>query len=224
MLNRRSLLFGASALLLSRSAYSAENPFKLDPQYKRQGVVFPGYAMGTIVVDPENFFLYYVGGPGVAIRYGVGVGRAGLAFKGQAIVGRKEEWPRWRPTDNMISRSPEKFARFSQGRARWPRQSAGRASALPLSRRTGHHVPHPRDERALVDRSSRFQRLHSHDQRPHHRPLRPRLGRNAGHGALSWSTLLRTILNRQRAGIDPCPIASSSATCIGMIAHRHSGL
>jgi lipoprotein-anchoring transpeptidase ErfK/SrfK len=133
MLNRRNLLFGTVAVLLSRPAYSGENSFKLDPQYKRQGVVFPGYAMGTIVVDPANFFLYYVGGPGVAIRYGVGVGKAGLAFKGQAIVGRKEEWPRWRPTSNMISRSPEKFAGLAKGMRGGPRNPLG-ARALYLYR------------------------------------------------------------------------------------------
>ena len=111
MLNRRILLFGGSALLLTRSASSAENSPNLDPQYQRQGVVFPGYPMGTIVVDPENFFLYYVGGPGVAIRYGVGVGQAGLAFKGQAIVGRKEEWPRWRPQhDRPLSGKVRRFS------------------------------------------------------------------------------------------------------------------
>ena len=133
MLNRRSLLFGASALLLSRPAYSVESPSQLDPQYERQGVVFPGYAMGTIVVDPGNFFLYYVGGRDVAIRYGVGVGQAGLAFKGQAIVGRKEEWPRWRPTDNMISRSPEKFAGLAKGVRGGPGNPLG-ARALYLYR------------------------------------------------------------------------------------------
>ena len=133
MINRRSLLLGASALLLSRPAYSVESPPPLDPQYERQGVVFPGYPMGTIVVDPGNFFLYYVGGRDVAIRYGVGVGQAGLAFKGQAIVGRKEEWPRWRPTANMMSRSPEKFAGLAKGIRGGPGNPLG-ARALYLYR------------------------------------------------------------------------------------------
>jgi lipoprotein-anchoring transpeptidase ErfK/SrfK len=133
MLNRRSLLLGASTLLLAQSVHSAEKPFNLDPQYERQGVRFPGYPMGTIVVDPENFFLYFVGGVDVAIRYGVGVGQAGLSLRGDAIVGRKEEWPRWRPTSNMISRSPEKFAGLAKGMRGGPRNPLG-ARALYLYR------------------------------------------------------------------------------------------
>jgi lipoprotein-anchoring transpeptidase ErfK/SrfK len=35
---------------------------------------------GTIVVDPGNRFLYLVMENGVALRYGVGVGRAGFAW------------------------------------------------------------------------------------------------------------------------------------------------
>ena len=133
MLNRRSLLFGATALVLTRPAHAGEDSDQLDPQYERQGVVFPGYAMGTIVVDPGNFFLYYVGGQDIAIRYGVGVGQAGLSFKGEAVVGRKEEWPRWRPTSNMISRSPEKFAGLAKGMRGGPGNPLG-ARALYLYR------------------------------------------------------------------------------------------
>jgi lipoprotein-anchoring transpeptidase ErfK/SrfK len=133
MLNRRSFLFGASTMLAAWPARSAEEPFKLDPQYERQGVLFPGFAMGTIVVDPENFFLYYVGGPDVAIRYGIGVGQAGLGFKGNAVIGRKEEWPRWRPTANMISRAPDKFAGLANGMRGGPGNPLG-ARALYLYR------------------------------------------------------------------------------------------
>jgi lipoprotein-anchoring transpeptidase ErfK/SrfK len=133
MLNRRGILLGVPALLLSRPAGSAENPFQIDPQFERQGVALPGYPMGTIVVDPGNFFLYYIGGRDVAIRYGVGVGQAGLAFKGQAIVGRKEEWPRWRPTANMINRSPERFAGLAKGMRGGPGNPLG-ARALYLYR------------------------------------------------------------------------------------------
>lgn len=133
MLSRRRVLFGAAALLVTRPARAAEDSFQLDPKYQRQGVAFPGYALGTIVVDPANYFLYYVGGRDVAIRYGVGVGKTGLSFKGQAVVGRKEEWPRWRPTANMIKRSPEKFAGLAKGMRGGPRNPLG-ARALYLYR------------------------------------------------------------------------------------------
>lgn len=110
------LLLASAALIFTRQPTTAHpGLFKLDPQFEPQPVSFRGYTVGTIVVDPRNRFLYYVNGPVSAIRYGVGVGRAGLAFKGSAVVGRKAEWPSWRPTDDMIRRSPGKYARYAKG-------------------------------------------------------------------------------------------------------------
>ena len=53
---------------------------------------------GTIVVDSDNKFLYYVLPKSQAIRYGITVGEEGQAWSGIATVGRMEEWPAWRPT------------------------------------------------------------------------------------------------------------------------------
>lgn len=53
---------------------------------------------GTIVVDTENRFLYYVLPKGKAIRYGVAVGEQGMDWSGVARVGAKREWPSWTPT------------------------------------------------------------------------------------------------------------------------------
>ncbi|MEM7462899.1 MAG: L,D-transpeptidase [Pseudomonadota bacterium] len=90
--------------------------FRLDRKYQPQTIFYPGrYRTGTIIVDPANHFLYLVNRPGMARRYGVGVGRAGLAFKGSATIERKAEWPSWTPTQNMIRREPEKYARFAGG-------------------------------------------------------------------------------------------------------------
>ena len=55
-------------------------------------------APGTIVVDTDARFLYYVLPEGQAIRYGVTVGEDALAFSGVARVGSKQEWPGWTPT------------------------------------------------------------------------------------------------------------------------------
>jgi lipoprotein-anchoring transpeptidase ErfK/SrfK len=55
-------------------------------------------APGSIVVDTSNKFLYYVLPKGLAIRYGVTVGEDAQAWSGIATVGRREEWPPWRPT------------------------------------------------------------------------------------------------------------------------------
>lgn len=123
MLSKRDLLFGgAAALALAqpRLAYAHHTAkyknFKLDPQYKPQRVFFSmNYAPGTIIVDPRNHFLYLMERWGRARRYGVGVGKAGLAFRGRATIQRKAEWPRWTPTRNMIRREPQKYARYADG-------------------------------------------------------------------------------------------------------------
>lgn len=70
---------------------------------------------GSVHVVPDDFFLYFMLADGMAIRYGVGVGREGLYEAGSFNVARKAEWPRWRPTNAMIRREPEKYARFADG-------------------------------------------------------------------------------------------------------------
>jgi len=62
---------------------------------------------GTIVVDPGARFLYLVQSGGRAIRYGIGVGKAGFEWSGSAHIGWKQEWPKWTPPDEMIKRRPD---------------------------------------------------------------------------------------------------------------------
>src|SRR5438874_6184711 len=59
---------------------------------------------GTIVVDTNSRYLYYVLPQGKAIRYGVTVGEEALAWSGVARIGRKEEWPAWVPTPEIKHR------------------------------------------------------------------------------------------------------------------------
>jgi lipoprotein-anchoring transpeptidase ErfK/SrfK len=59
---------------------------------------------GTIVIDSDARYLYYVMDGGKAIRYGVTVGEEALAFAGVAKVGRKTEWPTWTPTADIKKR------------------------------------------------------------------------------------------------------------------------
>src|ERR1700709_141265 len=59
---------------------------------------------GTIIVDPDARYLYFVLDKGKAIRYGVTVGDEALVFSGVAKVGRKEEWPSWTPTADIKKR------------------------------------------------------------------------------------------------------------------------
>ena len=61
-------------------------------------------APGTIVVDTDNRYLYYVLPQGQAIRYGVTVGEGALAWSGIAKVGRMQEWPAWVPTQEIRRR------------------------------------------------------------------------------------------------------------------------
>src|SRR4029078_12741651 len=61
-------------------------------------------APGSIVVDSENHYLYYVLAGGKAIRYGITVGEEAMAWSGIAKVGSMTEWPPWHPTPGEISR------------------------------------------------------------------------------------------------------------------------
>jgi lipoprotein-anchoring transpeptidase ErfK/SrfK len=61
-------------------------------------------APGTIVVDSDARYLYYVLADNKAIRYGVTVGEEALSFYGVAKVGRKTEWPTWTPTADIKKR------------------------------------------------------------------------------------------------------------------------
>ena len=90
----------------------------LQPRYVRQLVDYPTrHAPGTLVVDPHKRYLYLVQEHGKALRYGVGVGKAGLEFAGTATVERKAQWPRWTPTRDMIRRDPQRYAKWSGGMA-----------------------------------------------------------------------------------------------------------
>lgn len=136
MITKRSFVLGiaASTLLPALSARAHPTPsFQLEPRFVPQSVPMTDYAPGTIIVDPRNYFLYLQQINGRARRYGVGVGRAGLAFEGTAVIGRKAEWPRWTPTQNMIRREPEKYARYAGGVPGGPENPLG-ARALYLYR------------------------------------------------------------------------------------------
>jgi lipoprotein-anchoring transpeptidase ErfK/SrfK len=72
-------------------------------------------APGTIVVDPFAKFLYLVEEDGRATRYPIAVGREGRGFTGRARVQRKEVWPGWTPTANMLRTEPEVYGPFAGG-------------------------------------------------------------------------------------------------------------
>ena len=107
---------------------------KIKPELRRQVVAYETkYKPGTIVVDTPARRLYHVMENGQAMRYGVGVGRAGLALSGTAYVGRKAEWPNWTPTANMIRRDPERNLKYAGGVPGGPNNLLG-ARAIYLYR------------------------------------------------------------------------------------------
>ncbi len=89
---------------------------RVEPQYYRQDVAYQTHELpGTIVVDTKNRFLYLVQENGRAMRYGIGVGKAGLEFEGAGTVQYKRQWPRWTPTQDMIAREPERYGPLAAG-------------------------------------------------------------------------------------------------------------
>lgn len=88
-------------------------PEDIHAGYYRTEVADPtGEAPGTIYVDTSTYYLYLVGENKRAMRYGVGLGKAGFGWSGEAVIARKAKWPRWTPPAEMIRRSPQ-FARYS---------------------------------------------------------------------------------------------------------------
>jgi lipoprotein-anchoring transpeptidase ErfK/SrfK len=89
---------------------------EVDPRFLRREVAYYGREEpGTVVIDTSARYLYLVREGGRAMRYGIGVGKEGLAWAGRARVGRKATWPGWTPTANMIRREPERNAKWASG-------------------------------------------------------------------------------------------------------------
>ncbi|MFC5037369.1 L,D-transpeptidase [Tianweitania sediminis] len=97
------------------AARSAAKPFTVRPEFQPQTVAFSGYERGTIVIDTTSRYLYLVESRDTARRYAIAVGKEGLAFKGTAKVGDKQEWPRWFPTKEMQEREPKKYGPYKDG-------------------------------------------------------------------------------------------------------------
>ena len=86
--------------------------------FRRHVVDYPRKeAPGTILVDTDARYLYYVLPQDKAIRYGVAVGEEALAFSGVARVGRMTEWPDWIPTPEIQARLGPYPARVAGGPA-----------------------------------------------------------------------------------------------------------
>lgn len=81
-------------------------PLASAPLAAREVVQFDGASPGTIIVKTSERRLYYVFGQGQAIRYPVGVGRAGKQWAGQSYVDGKYLKPAWSPPDEVRRDKP----------------------------------------------------------------------------------------------------------------------
>ena len=107
---------------------------QIDPQFLRQIVRDPtGEAPGTLVVDTSSHHLFLVRPNGWAIRYGVGLGRAGFEWSGRAVIQWKQKWPKWTPPAEMIARDPSL--------EKWSAENGGQPGGLknPLGARA-HYI------------------------------------------------------------------------------------
>lgn len=111
MITRRQFIATTAAATALPASVQASKPIEFDPtpQFVK---IKKEFLPGQILVLPRSYYLYFVTEPKKAIRYGVGVGRAGLEFTGSAVIQRKREWPSWRPTPEMIERDPRTYAKF----------------------------------------------------------------------------------------------------------------
>jgi lipoprotein-anchoring transpeptidase ErfK/SrfK len=65
-----------------------------------------GYAAGTIIVKTNERHLYLMIGPGQAIRYPVGVGKAGMQWAGSTVISGKYVQPAWSPPASIKRENP----------------------------------------------------------------------------------------------------------------------
>jgi lipoprotein-anchoring transpeptidase ErfK/SrfK len=104
-------------------------------------VMFGGnYRPGTIVIVTRDRALFYVLGGGQAIRYPVGVGRAGMAWSGRAQIAEKFLKPTWGPPADIALANPNIPLTIPGGS---PRNPMG-AAAMGLNR--GNYAIHGTNE------------------------------------------------------------------------------
>ncbi|MDB4053609.1 L,D-transpeptidase [Octadecabacter sp.] len=116
MITRRHFLNTAAATVgVATTSANAQGYLVPEGNLPRVVRIDRDYAPGEVHVEPGNFKLYWMLGPGLALQYAVGIGRAGLYESGDFVIQVKKEWPSWTPTPDMIERSPESYARYADG-------------------------------------------------------------------------------------------------------------
>ena len=74
---------------------------KRDIKHARETVRLNGYPAGTVVIKTNERRLYYVISEGQALRYPVGVGKAGMAWAGTTSIDGKYIKPAWQAPESI---------------------------------------------------------------------------------------------------------------------------
>jgi lipoprotein-anchoring transpeptidase ErfK/SrfK len=90
--------------LLSLTPKFARNqdPFRMRQRMKDN----TGQEPGTIIIDSDAKFLYFVEDRGTMLRYEISVGAQEYTWRGEAFVKRKAEWPNWVPMEEARKLNP----------------------------------------------------------------------------------------------------------------------
>lgn len=106
--NLRSYASNYGALPSEKFPIKAIDISKVPTKFRRRRVSYhTSEKPGTLVVDTSAHYLYLVEPNGKAMRYGVGLGKAGFEWSGRANVAWKRPWPTWTPPQEMIARRPD---------------------------------------------------------------------------------------------------------------------
>jgi lipoprotein-anchoring transpeptidase ErfK/SrfK len=98
--SRLSAATGVAAILVGCSWLATA------PAAARETVAISGYSPGTIIVRTNQRALYYVIDSGHALRYPVGVGRAGKQWSGTSYINGKYVNPAWSPPADVRRDKP----------------------------------------------------------------------------------------------------------------------
>src|SRR5215468_3172112 len=104
-MTRVGALLGIASTLAGISLVAC--PLAAAPAAARETVAATGYAPGTIVIHTNERRLYYYLTGGKALRYPVGVGRAGKQWSGTAFVNGKYLNPAWAPPEDIRRDKPD---------------------------------------------------------------------------------------------------------------------
>jgi lipoprotein-anchoring transpeptidase ErfK/SrfK len=89
------------------AARAAKVPRSHGPSTRRVIRASTGERPGTILVSNSARTLDVVRDAGSVDRYTIGLGRDGFTWTGAATIGRKAEWPEWRPPAEMRQRQSD---------------------------------------------------------------------------------------------------------------------